>query len=156
LKKNLIEGGMLMKVESILAKKGPGIYSIRPDQTVADALKMVNEKRVGALMVVDQNQNIEGIVSERDLLRKFAAAEGNVKEMLVKDVMTPKEKLIVAQKNDDIQYVMRMITNNRIRHIPIIDGGKLVGLVSIGDVIQILLESAEFERKMLMDYISQG
>lgn len=143
-----------MKVENILAKKGTAIYSIRPDQRVADALQMFNERRIGALLVVDEHQDIEGIVSERDLLRKFVSTEGNVKALLIKDVMTMKDKLIVGRKTDDIQYLMSMMTKNRIRHVPIVDEkGKLIALVSIGDVIQVLLEDAEFEKKMLTDYV---
>lgn len=142
-----------MKVKDILAKKGTVVFTIRPEQSVAEALQMFNEKRIGALMVVDAQQNIVGIVSERDLLRKFATAEGDVKALPVEDVMTPREKLIVGSKNDDIQYVMSVMTNNRIRHVPISDEVKLVGLVSIRDVIEILLEDAEYEKKMLTDYI---
>jgi CBS domain-containing protein len=144
-----------MKVKNILTKKGTTVHTIHPDHSVAEALKLFNDRHIGALIVMDDRDNIAGIVSERDLLRKFAATDSSIKELQVKELMTPKEKLIVGHLDDDIQYLMSVMTNNRIRHVPIIDNGKLVAIVSIGDVIRILLEDAEYENKMLTDYIYQ-
>lgn len=146
-----------MKVKYILADKGTGVYSIHPDKSVHDALMMLNEKHIGALMVLDDKQNIEGILSERDVLYNCADVGCSVKEMLVKEIMTPKDKLIVGHASDDLAYIMSIMTENRIRHIPIIsEQGKLEGIVSIGDVVKRLLRYTEHEKKMLLDYIGLG
>jgi CBS domain-containing protein len=141
-----------MNVEKILGQKRT-IYSIQPDQPMSEAAKLMNEKQIGALIVLDEEQNIEGIVTERDLLRRYASAEGDVKHTLVRDIMTPKEKLITVNKDHSLRYVMRIMTENNIRHTPILDNSKLVGLISIRDVIKILLENAEFENMLITDYM---
>jgi CBS domain-containing protein len=143
-----------MKVEKILAQKGTVVYSIRPNDRITDAAKRMNEKRIGALMVVDENQHIEGIVSERDILQRCAVAAEGFQETLVKDLMTPKEKLIAGGKDDDLNYLMSVMTENNIRHIPIMEKGKLVALVSMRDVIRSLLAGAEYEKKLLTEYMS--
>lgn len=143
-----------MKVEKILAQKGLEVYSIRPNDRITDAAQRMNEKRIGALMVVDENQNIEGIVSERDILQRCAVAAEGFQETRVKDIMTPKDKLIVADREDDMRYLMSVMTKNNIRHIPIMEKEKLVALVSMRDVIKILLEDARYEAKLLTDYMS--
>lgn len=147
-----------MKVKYILAEKGTHVYSIHPDKPVSEALAILNEKRIGALMVLDDEQNIEGIISERDILYRFADVGcAPAQEMLVKEVMTPKEKLIIGHASDDLAYVMSVMTEHKIRHLPIIsETGKLVAIISIGDVVKRLLKYAEHEKKMLLDYIELG
>lgn len=144
-----------MNVEKILGQKRT-IYSIQPDQPMSEAAKLMNEKQIGALIVLDENQNIEGIVTERDLLRRYAIAEGDVKHTSVRDIMTSKEKLITVNKEQGLRYVMRLMTENNIRHTPILDNNKLVGLISIRDVIKVLLENAEFENTLITDYLDMA
>jgi len=141
-----------MKVEAILAQKKV-IYSILPNELISEAAKLMHENQIGALMVLDENQNIEGIITERDLLRQCVIAKGEVQYTVVKDIMTPKDKLITTNKDQGLRGVMRVMAENNIRHIPILDSGKLVGLISIRDVLKILLENAEFENKLIMEYM---
>jgi CBS domain-containing protein len=147
-----------MKVKYILADKGTHVHSIHPDKTVQEALAVLNEKHIGALIVLDDEQNIEGIISERDILYRVADVGcAPTQEMLVKDLMTPKEKLIIGHASDDLAYVMSIMTENKIRHLPIIsETGKLEGIVSIGDVVKRLLKYTEREKKMLLEYIELG
>ena len=143
-----------MKVKDILAQKGTHVYSISSDEPASDALQVLNEKHIGALLVLDDEQNIEGIISERDLLYMYARAKYRAQDLLVKDIMTPKGKLIVGHNNDDVEYVMSVMTKNKVRHIPIVsEEGKLTGIVSIGDIIKTILKDAEHEKKLLLDYI---
>lgn len=143
-----------MTIEQLVARKGTEVYSIQPNACISDAAKLMNENHIGALMVLNENQNIEGIVSERDILRQFVLAKEDIHNMLVKDLMTPKKKLIVSNKDNDLRYVMSIMTENNIRHIPIVEGETLVALISIRDIIKFLLENAEYEKELLTEYLS--
>lgn len=141
-----------MKVEKILTQKGADVYSIQSNKYISDAVTIMNEKHIGALIVLDENQNIQGIVSERDILKSIA--KNGFQDMRIKDIMTPKDKLIVGSKDNDLEYLMSMMTENNIRHIPIMDKEKLVALVSIRDLIKVLLKDAVYEKQLLTDYMS--
>jgi len=147
---------MKRKVSDLLKEKGTAVYSVRNTEKLKDAVKVFNEKRVGALMVLNDEDEIQGIVTERDILIRLSQTEGEIKDMSVKMVMTPKEKLIVGTPDDNIEYIMKVMTTNRIRHIPIVGdekSAKLEGLISIGDVVKTLLSDVGFENKLLKDYI---
>lgn len=147
---------MKRKVSDLLKEKGHAVYSIKNTNLLKDAVKIFNEKRVGALMVLNEDEEIQGIVTERDVLMRLAQTEGEVKNISVKMLMTPKEKLIVGTMDDSVEYIMKVMTTNRIRHIPIVCGEKqckLEGLVSIGDVVKTLLSDVGYENKLLKDYI---
>ncbi len=128
-----------MKVGKFLVLRGI-VYSIQPDSRIADAAKLMNEKHIGALMVLDENQNIEGIVTERDILYRCAGANEGFLDTPVKDIMTPKDKLIFGSIDSDVGDLMGIMTKNNIRHIPIMDKEKLVSLISIRDVVKVILE----------------
>jgi len=100
---------------------------------------------------VNKSGKIEGIVSERDILHHL---EGYAMDRPVKEIMTPMQKLIIGHLDDSIEYAMTMFTKSKIRHLPIIEGDKLVGMVSIGDAVKSQLSNVEFEKKALMDYIT--
>ena len=145
-----------MKVEDILAQEGSTVFSIYYEALVSEALHLLNEKRIGALVVLDASENIKGIITERDILHMYANINDQVqiKNTRVKDIMTPAEKLIIGQKSNELDYVMSIMTENRMRHLPIIDDqGKMIGFVSIGDIVKGLLKHAEYEKKLLSDYI---
>ncbi len=146
---------MKTKVSEVLEKKGGKIITILASGTLKEAVGLFNAKRVGALIVMNDDNEIQGIVTERDVMIKLAEADGEIKDMSVKMVMTPKEKLIVGTDTDTIEYLMKVMTNNRIRHIPILDNASrtLVGLVSIGDLVKSHLGDLDHENKMLKDYI---
>ena len=152
---------MKRKVSDLLKEKGSVVYSISDACLLKDAVKLFNEKHVGALMVVNEEEEILGIITERDILRKLAKTEGEVKDMNVKLLMTPRENLIVGTPEDEIEYLMKIMTTKRIRHIPIVGGEnecKLLGVISIGDIVKILLSGLEInqEGRLLKDYLNRA
>ncbi len=150
---------MKTRAKDILKEKGNIIYTVSPDSTIEEAVNIMNEKRVGALIVINSEGEIEGIVSERDILKHLASSHCEMKKSLVKVIMTPKEKIIVGLPEDTAEYLMGIMTNNRIRHIPIVGGVckcKLEGVVSIGDLVKAVLKDTHFENKLLKDYFSGG
>ncbi len=143
-----------MKVEDIMKSKGPDVHTIHVDAIVSDALRLLNEKRIGALVVVDSQQQIRGIITERDIMRNCYECHVNIKGVSIQEVMTAREKLVVCDLYDDIDAIMETMTTKRIRHLPVVDkSGKLLGLVSVGDVIKILLTHKDHEIRYLRDYI---
>jgi CBS domain-containing protein len=143
-----------MKVEKILEGKVKEVYSVHIEAIVSDALNILNEKNIGALMVLDSASNIQGIVTERDIMRRCYHSQTNVKGLAIKDVMTPREKLIVAKVDDDINDLMGAMTQNRVRHIPVVDEqDKVMGMVSIGDIIKAMLKDRDYQIRHLKDYI---
>ena len=143
-----------MKVEDIIRNKGNDVYTIHADAIVSDALRMLNEKRIGALIVVDSQKAIRGIVTERDIMKQCYECHANIKGVAIQDVMTPREKLIVCALADDMDQIMDTMTTKRIRHIPVVDeAGALLGIISVGDVIKILLTHKDHEIRYLKDYI---
>ena len=143
-----------MKVEKIIELKGNEVYSVHIEAIVSDALNTLNEKNIGALMVLDSSGNIQGIVTERDIMRRCYLSQTNVKGLAIKDVMTPREKLIVARADDDVNDLMGAMTQNRVRHIPVVnEQDKVVGMVSIGDIIKAMLKDKDYQIRHLKDYI---
>jgi CBS domain-containing protein len=144
----------MMKVEKILENKSGEVFSVHIEAIVSDALKIFNEKNIGALMVLDNDGNIKGIVTERDVMHRCYHSQTNVKGLAIKDAMTPREKLIVARAGDDVDDLMGAMTQNRVRHIPIVnEQDKFVGMVSIGDIIKALLKDKDYQIRHLKDYI---
>jgi CBS domain-containing protein len=144
----------MMKVEKILESKDGAVYSVHVDAIVSDALQRMNEKNIGALMVIDSQENIQGIVSERDIMRNCYRSQANVKGLAIRDVMTPRSKLLVARAEDDVNDLMGAMTQNHIRHIPVVnDQDKVVGMVSIGDIIKAMLKDKDYQIRHLKDYI---
>jgi CBS domain-containing protein len=122
-----------MNIASILATKGGQVFTIRPEQTVRQALAVLGERNVGALVVVDPSGGAIGILSERDIVRHLARDEQAL-ALPVDKLMT--RDLVLAVPQDDLRSVGTTMVQRRIRHLPIVDGGKLVGIVSIGDVVK--------------------
>jgi CBS domain-containing protein len=122
-----------MNMASVLATKGSRVITIRPGQTVREALALLAAHNIGALVVVDEERRPVGIVSERDIVRAAARREdifaGPVEGLMTKEV-------IIGAPNDDLVSVGNTMTERRIRHLPIMDGGQLVGIVSLGDVVK--------------------
>lgn len=150
-----------MKVKDILQQKGRAVVTIEPDRTVHDAIHKLCEHRIGALVVKGERGDICGIITERDILlqcgERCSVLRGSLRPgetvcpAVVEEVMT--RELIIGVLDDKIDYVMGVMTKNRIRHLPILDGGELVGIVSIGDVVNAHLNETEFENRLLKDYI---
>jgi CBS domain-containing protein len=141
-----------MKVKDILKDKGVDVATIRAEETICDAVRILVEKNIGSLLVLDEEDNIAGIITERDILKQCNRCLDKFPETKVKDVMT--KDLIVASPDDDLDYVENIMTQNRIRHIPIVSNKKLVGIISIGDLINLLRGECKVENRYLKDYIS--
>jgi CBS domain-containing protein len=143
-----------MRVSDVLASKGSdAVYTITPDSTVQHLLDVLAEHNVGALVVSDDGKAMLGIVSERDIVRKLRASE-NARDMTVADIMTTDVQLCAPE--DSFGGLMAIMTEHRVRHLPVLDDGVLVGVVSIGDAVKYRMERLEFERDQLNNYVSGG
>jgi CBS domain-containing protein len=125
-----------MKMESILARKGPGLFTVEPRQTVLDAVKVLVEHNIGAVMVVSEGRP-QGILSERDIIRE-SSRRADLLTRPVSDVMTT--NVTYGSPGDDVEAVLRTMTAGHFRHLPVLEDGKLIGIVSIGDLVKAQLE----------------
>jgi len=141
-----------MKVRDILKEKGTEVATIGAEKTISDAVKALVEKNIGSLLVLDEKDAVVGIITERDILKQSNRCLESFGEIKIKDVMT--KNLIVASPDDDLDYVENIMTLNRIRHLPIIANKKLEGIISIGDVVDVLRGQCKVENRYLKDYIS--
>lgn len=139
-----------MNVSDILRTKGSAVTTIPPGSTVAEAIGLLVQHRIGALVVVDGG-DIQGIISERDVLRLTHEDAAQLRTLPVRDAMT--RELVIGETGDGIEYVMEILTKNRIRHLPIVEDGRLVGILSIGDVVNALRSGLEAENRYLRDYV---
>ncbi len=142
-----------MKISEILSEKKSGIYSVLTTEKLCDVIKELNNKAVGALMVMDSAGEVAGIVSERDILKKSCSEQIDRHKISVSQIMTPREKLIIGTPEDTISYAMNVMTTRKVRHLPIFSNEKLIGIISIGDIIKILLEQSEREIHTLREHI---
>ncbi len=143
-----------MRVSDVLASKGSNaVYTITPESTVRELLDVLADLNVGALVVSDDGKAMLGIVSERDIVRKLRTAE-NARDMKVADIMTTDVQLCAP--GDSFGGLMAVMTEHRVRHIPVLDDGVLVGVVSIGDAVKYRMEQLEFERDQLNNYVAGG
>lgn len=138
-------------VREILANKGNQVWSIKQDSTVYKALIMLADKSIGALLVVDNNDNPVGIMSERDYARKVILVGKSSKDTMVKEIMS--SKVIYITPDGSPEECLALMTNKRIRHLPVLDNGKLTGFISIGDVVKAVLDEKEFTIDQLVHYI---
>lgn len=139
-----------MKIKDVLSTKGPEVFTIGANKTVYEAMDVLIRNKIGSLLVLNQDGKIVGIFSERDALRVCFNYKDNFTDILVGDVMT--KKIIFAEPEDDVSYLESIMTNNRIRHVPIMKDKVLVGIVSIGDIVKASLSEQKTENKYLMDY----
>ena len=136
-------------VESILKNKGNAVYSVKPEATILDALKVMTEKQVGAVLVMD-GDTVKGIFSERDYARRGTLL-GNPVTTPVKDVMT--SKVYYVSPEQSAETCMAQMSDKRIRHLPVVKDGKVVGVISIGDVVKTLLQDKDALIKGLENYM---
>ena len=138
-------------VRSVLQTKDNTIWSIAPDALVFDALKIMADKNVGALLVM-QKERVVGIFSERDYARKIVLKGESSHTTAIKDVMT--SGVLSVNPEQSIDECMTLMTNKHIRHLPVLENGKLIGLVSIGDVVKAIISEHEYTIKQLENYIT--
>ena len=141
---------MNQRIGDILRRKGEDVYSVGPLSTVIDAVNTMNDHRVGSVLVLEDGYPV-GIFSERDVLMRVVAAHRDPRQTLVRDVMTT--RLYTASRDDSLLEVMKLITDRRCRHIPVMDGDTLVGLVSIGDLTKATQYNLRQEVRELSNYI---
>lgn len=140
---------MAIKVRDILKDKGLEVIAIDSGATVDAAIRKMVERNIGAILVMEEGGFV-GMFTERDVLTSWVA-KGSLDKVLVKDVMS--KSIRVAEPGDDLEYVMSIMTHERIRHLPVIDHGRMVGLVSIRDVVKYHVGTLESEVRYLKDYM---
>ena len=143
-----------MQVEAILNTKGRRVATIRPDETVATATHRLRLEGVGALVVSRDGDRVDGVISERDIVRGLTQHGAELLNKRVADVMT--RAVVTCSATDSISHVMAEMTRRRVRHLPVLDGGRLCGIVSIGDVVKNRLDEAELEANVLRDAYLRG
>jgi CBS domain-containing protein len=137
-------------VSDVLNHKGRTIVSILPSETLENAARLLTEKRIGAVVVLDRRGKLEGILSERDIVRAIADRGNAALAIRVEDMMT--KEVSTCQPTDSVKEIMKMMTLRRHRHVPVVDGsGKLVGVVSIGDAVKARLDEQASEVAVLRD-----
>lgn len=140
-----------MRISELLDRKGCEVRVIAPTASVLDAIKAMAEADIGSLMVVDSRRKISGIVTERDCIRSVAS-NADLAKVPVSDVTT--RDIVVAEPNDTVDSIMKAMTKHKCRHIPVLRGGVLVGLVSVRDIIGARLAETGTELKFLLEYVS--
>jgi CBS domain-containing protein len=138
-------------VRDILQKKSRDVWSISPEMTVYQAIEIMAEKRIGALLVIEDGK-LAGIVSERDYARKVILKGRSEKETRVREIMT--SPVIFVEPRQTVDECMKIITVNRIRHLPVLDGERVVGIVSIGDVVNWIISAQNHTIEQLQNYVT--
>ncbi|MGO9372849.1 MAG: CBS domain-containing protein [Syntrophobacteraceae bacterium] len=140
----------MRNVRDILRDKGTAVYSISPDASVYDALRLMAEKDVGSLAVFEGDR-MAGMISERDYARKIALKDKLSRETKVKEIMTT--ELLTVTPDTDLDECMELITDKRVRHLPVVENDRVIGIISIGDVVKGIIDHKEFVIGQLESYI---
>jgi len=138
-------------VRQLLEGKPADVFSITPDAPVIDAIRMMAERRVGALLVME-GQRLAGIISERDYARKIVLQGRSSKDTPVRDIMTA--QVVTVNPSDSTEHCMELVTNSRIRHLPVLDGERVIGVLSIGDLVKAVIEMQQQDIDHLQRYIA--
>jgi CBS domain-containing protein len=141
-----------MKVENILQSKGMTVHTVSTHAPISEAVRILNEHRIGAVVVLADNGAVAGILSERDIVRHLGDDPARLLTRAVREIMT--SEVITCGQDTAVAELMEQMTKFRIRHIPVVDGGELVGIVSIGDVVKRKIEETEQEALALREYIA--
>jgi CBS domain-containing protein len=142
-----------MRIADVLRAKGAAVVTINPDATVTELLAGLAKHNIGAMVVVGPD-GVVGIVSERDVVRQLHTHGASVLSRPVSKIMTA--VVSTCSKTDTVDSLNSLMTENRVRHVPVLDNGKLIGIVSIGDVVKTRMEELEAEHQQLQSYITQG
>lgn len=141
-----------MNVKHILDEKGRNVVTVQPVMTLSDAAKFLSENRIGAVVVAGVDGRIAGILSERDIVKTIASSGASALGMPVSSAMT--SKVVTCTESHTVNQLMEIMTANRFRHLPVEEGGKLIGIVSIGDVVRKRIEDVEREAEEIKAYIA--
>jgi CBS domain-containing protein len=141
-----------MQVENILQSKGVTVHTVTTHAPIAEAVGILNKHRIGAVVVVTDSDEVAGILSERDVVRHLGDDPATLMKRAVSEIMT--SKVVTCGRATSVSDLMEQMTRFRIRHIPIVEDGRLVGIVSIGDVVKRKIEETEQEALALKEYIA--
>ena len=140
-----------MKAKEIIEKKGTKVFTSSPSYSIKNALNCMIENKVGSLIIVDDKKAPVGIITERDILR-LVNHKDDWKNSSVGEYMT--KKLVIGLPDDDLEYIMSLMTLNYFRHVPILEDGKIAGIISIGDIVKAQLKDYKSDNRYLSDYIA--
>ncbi len=140
-----------MTVKAILSRKGREVATIEPTASVAAAAQLLSERKIGAVIVTNPSGEVVGILSERDIVRALASQGAETLGLSVANAMT--KNVITCVESDTVAELMERMTTGKFRHIPVVESGRLVGVVSIGDIVKDRLEEIERESNAMRDYI---
>jgi CBS domain-containing protein len=141
-----------MKIQDLLTEKGSAVVTISPSKTVLDAAMLMTEHNIGALIVSDDKIHIDGLISERDIVRRLSQIAGPVVNEPVASIMT--SSVYICRVEDDVEYVMEVMTDNKVRHVPVVCDGKVCGMISIGDIVKNRITELQSDREHLLKYIT--
>jgi CBS domain-containing protein len=141
-------------VRQLLAAKGNAVHTVSPEATVYRALEKMAEHDVGALVVLDDDGNVVGLMSERDYARKVILVGRASRDMSVAEIMSPEPRTVTSSQ--DVQACMEIMTSSRFRHLPVVENGQLSGIISIGDVVKAIMEEQRSTIEELETYITKG
>lgn len=142
--------GDFMSVETILKTKGSTVYSVRPEHAVSDAAALMSAKKVGVALVCDGKGRLHGVISERDIVTGITQFGKGLLDMPVRNIMT--SPVVTCTPADTAKGILEVMTKRRIRHLPVVDGDDILGIVSIGDAVNYRLNEAEMEKAVLRDF----
>lgn len=140
-------------VQDLVGQKGRSVWSVSPDTMVFDALKVMAEKEIGAVLVLDRDR-VVGVLSERDYARQVILKGKASKETPVREIMT--SRVVYVRPEQTVEECMALMTDKHIRHLPVMEGEKLIGLLSIGDIVKAVISEKQFLIEQLENYISSG
>jgi len=142
-----------MRISDVIRRKGDLVVTIRPDDTVEHLLAVLEERGIGALVVSEDGQTVAGIVSERDVVRHLHH-DGTVVNNTVRAIMT--SEVETCGPDASLEELMKTMTELRVRHVPVVDGARVLGIISIGDVVKHRIDQLQFERDQLDNYVHQA
>ena len=141
-----------MRIRDLLTQKGADVASISQERSAVDAMALLKERGIGALVVTGPGQPLVGIISERDFVRAMATDGIAMLGRTVRELMST--EVVTCGPDETLTHLMTVMTDERIRHVPVVDDGRLVGIVSIGDVVKMRLHELETDKQSLLDYVS--
>ncbi len=139
------------KISSLLSSKSDPVETTTEETSLRNAAEQMTGKNIGSLVVVDNSEKVVGIITERDIFRLFSRDPEAAANSVVNEIMT--RDIIIGVPDDDLDYAQSVMSKNLFRHLPIIDNGKLVGIISIGDIVKTLKSEKEYENRFMRDYI---
>ena len=142
-----------MKITDILKQKGETVFTVKDDSSVFDAVKIMDESKIGVVLVLGGKGNVVGLMSERDVLYKCYNSEKRIKNQVVKNLMTNVEDILIAKLDDTPKELMNVMLYRKIRHLPVVENEKIIGVVSIEDILKMMLDSFENESHQLRKHI---